>query len=221
MRGMDRHAVENLGISEEILMENAGRASFQILSRDVGRRRAALLYFLRDREQRRRRSRRGAAHPLRRRHPPGLPCRRPRALWGGGKNQHGDRRAASHRGEAGQGDRGGPAGGCSQRRDRRRPLRDGPGPRGKRHLPGGDRTDQHERQAGPQPGHPLRGERRHGGGDGNGGPGGPYGDLRPPEDREHALSGLRPLRDAPSLPHLLPPVALRRRGDHRSKSTAS
>ncbi len=36
MRGMDRHAMENLGISEEILMENAGRASFQVLSRSVG-----------------------------------------------------------------------------------------------------------------------------------------------------------------------------------------
>jgi hydroxyethylthiazole kinase-like uncharacterized protein yjeF len=36
MREMDRHAIENLGISEEILMENAGRASFQILSREFG-----------------------------------------------------------------------------------------------------------------------------------------------------------------------------------------
>ncbi len=36
MRGMDRHAIENLGISEEILMENAGRASFQVLARATG-----------------------------------------------------------------------------------------------------------------------------------------------------------------------------------------
>jgi ADP-dependent NAD(P)H-hydrate dehydratase / NAD(P)H-hydrate epimerase len=36
MRGMDRQAAENLGISEEILMENAGVASFHVLSRELG-----------------------------------------------------------------------------------------------------------------------------------------------------------------------------------------
>ena len=36
MREMDRRAAENLGISEEILMENAGAASFQVLSRELG-----------------------------------------------------------------------------------------------------------------------------------------------------------------------------------------
>ncbi len=36
MRAMDRQASENLGISEEILMENAGAASFQVLSREFG-----------------------------------------------------------------------------------------------------------------------------------------------------------------------------------------
>ena len=36
MREMDRQAAENLGISEEILMENAGAASYQVLSREFG-----------------------------------------------------------------------------------------------------------------------------------------------------------------------------------------
>ena len=36
MREMDRQAAENLGISEEILMENAGAASFHVLSRELG-----------------------------------------------------------------------------------------------------------------------------------------------------------------------------------------
>ena len=36
MRSMDRRAVEELGISEELLMENAGRASFEVLSREFG-----------------------------------------------------------------------------------------------------------------------------------------------------------------------------------------
>jgi len=36
MQEMDRQAAENLGISEEILMENAGAASFQVLSREFG-----------------------------------------------------------------------------------------------------------------------------------------------------------------------------------------
>ncbi|MHB8907728.1 MAG: NAD(P)H-hydrate dehydratase [Syntrophales bacterium] len=36
MRGMDRQAIENLGITEEILMENAGRAAFQLLAREFG-----------------------------------------------------------------------------------------------------------------------------------------------------------------------------------------
>jgi NAD(P)H-hydrate epimerase len=36
MRAMDRRAVEKFGISEEILMENAGRAAFEVLSREWG-----------------------------------------------------------------------------------------------------------------------------------------------------------------------------------------
>src|SRR5512141_952293 len=36
MRAMDRRAIEELGISEELLMENAGRASFEVLSREFG-----------------------------------------------------------------------------------------------------------------------------------------------------------------------------------------
>jgi ADP-dependent NAD(P)H-hydrate dehydratase / NAD(P)H-hydrate epimerase len=36
MREMDRQAAENLGISEEILMENAGASSFHVLSRELG-----------------------------------------------------------------------------------------------------------------------------------------------------------------------------------------
>ena len=36
MRAMDRQAGKKLGISEEILMENAGQASFQVLSREWG-----------------------------------------------------------------------------------------------------------------------------------------------------------------------------------------
>jgi NAD(P)H-hydrate epimerase len=36
MREMDRRAIETLGISEEILMENAGAASAQVLSREFG-----------------------------------------------------------------------------------------------------------------------------------------------------------------------------------------
>lgn len=36
MRAMDRHAIEHLGIPEEILMENAGQASSRILERRVG-----------------------------------------------------------------------------------------------------------------------------------------------------------------------------------------
>ncbi|MEK7374952.1 MAG: NAD(P)H-hydrate dehydratase [Thermodesulfobacteriota bacterium] len=37
MRAMDRQAGKKLGVSEEILMENAGQASFQVLSREWGR----------------------------------------------------------------------------------------------------------------------------------------------------------------------------------------
>ncbi len=36
MRAMDRRAVEKFGIPEEILMENAGRAAFEVLSREFG-----------------------------------------------------------------------------------------------------------------------------------------------------------------------------------------
>jgi hydroxyethylthiazole kinase-like uncharacterized protein yjeF len=36
MRAMDRQAGKKLGVSEEILMENAGQASFQVLSREWG-----------------------------------------------------------------------------------------------------------------------------------------------------------------------------------------
>ena len=36
MREMDRKAVETLGISEELLMENAGAASAQVLAREFG-----------------------------------------------------------------------------------------------------------------------------------------------------------------------------------------
>ena len=36
MRAMDRQAIEGLGIPEAILMENAGRAAFEILSREWG-----------------------------------------------------------------------------------------------------------------------------------------------------------------------------------------
>ena len=36
MRAMDRRAVEEFGISEELLMENAGRAAYEVLSREWG-----------------------------------------------------------------------------------------------------------------------------------------------------------------------------------------
>ena len=36
MRGMDRHAIEQLGIAEEILMENAALASIVLLRREIG-----------------------------------------------------------------------------------------------------------------------------------------------------------------------------------------
>lgn len=36
MRAMDRRAIEEFGISEELLMENAGRAAYEILSREWG-----------------------------------------------------------------------------------------------------------------------------------------------------------------------------------------
>ncbi len=36
MRAMDRHAIEKLGVAEEILMENAGQASAALLSRNIG-----------------------------------------------------------------------------------------------------------------------------------------------------------------------------------------
>jgi hydroxyethylthiazole kinase-like uncharacterized protein yjeF len=36
MRAMDRRAVEQFGIAEEILMENAGRAAFEVLAREIG-----------------------------------------------------------------------------------------------------------------------------------------------------------------------------------------
>ncbi|MCE5263833.1 MAG: bifunctional ADP-dependent NAD(P)H-hydrate dehydratase/NAD(P)H-hydrate epimerase, partial [Deltaproteobacteria bacterium] len=36
MRAMDRRATEQFGISEEILMENAGRAAFEIISAEWG-----------------------------------------------------------------------------------------------------------------------------------------------------------------------------------------
>ena len=36
MRGMDRHAVESLGITEELLMENAALASVGLLQRELG-----------------------------------------------------------------------------------------------------------------------------------------------------------------------------------------
>ena len=34
MKAMDRRAIEEFGISEELLMENAGRAAYEILSRE-------------------------------------------------------------------------------------------------------------------------------------------------------------------------------------------
>lgn len=36
MRGMDRHAIENLGIAEEVLMENAALASVALLQKEIG-----------------------------------------------------------------------------------------------------------------------------------------------------------------------------------------
>ena len=36
MRGMDRSAIEKLGIAEEILMENAAQASAALLQREIG-----------------------------------------------------------------------------------------------------------------------------------------------------------------------------------------
>ncbi len=36
MRAMDRRAIEEFGISEELLMENAGRAAYEVLSREWG-----------------------------------------------------------------------------------------------------------------------------------------------------------------------------------------
>jgi len=36
MRAMDRYAIENLAIPEEILMENAGLASAAVLNREIG-----------------------------------------------------------------------------------------------------------------------------------------------------------------------------------------
>ncbi|MCX5857018.1 MAG: NAD(P)H-hydrate dehydratase [Deltaproteobacteria bacterium] len=36
MRAMDRYAIEQLGISEEILMENAGQAAASVLAREIG-----------------------------------------------------------------------------------------------------------------------------------------------------------------------------------------
>ena len=36
MRGMDRHAIEKLGIAEEILMENAALASVALLKKEIG-----------------------------------------------------------------------------------------------------------------------------------------------------------------------------------------
>ncbi len=45
MRGMDRHAIEKLGISEEILMENAALASAQLLRREFGIRGKSFVIF--------------------------------------------------------------------------------------------------------------------------------------------------------------------------------
>jgi NAD(P)H-hydrate repair Nnr-like enzyme with NAD(P)H-hydrate epimerase domain len=36
MRGMDRYAIEKLGLAEEILMENAAMASVVLLQRKIG-----------------------------------------------------------------------------------------------------------------------------------------------------------------------------------------
>ena len=36
MRGMDRYAIERLGLAEEILMENAAMASVVLLQRKIG-----------------------------------------------------------------------------------------------------------------------------------------------------------------------------------------
>lgn len=36
MRGMDRYAIEKLGIAEEILMENAAQTSAAMLQREIG-----------------------------------------------------------------------------------------------------------------------------------------------------------------------------------------
>ena len=53
MRAMDRQAIEKFGISEEILMENAGRAAFEILSGEWGVAGRRYRPLLRGREQRR------------------------------------------------------------------------------------------------------------------------------------------------------------------------
>jgi NAD(P)H-hydrate epimerase len=45
MRAMDRHAVENLGIPEAILMENAGQAAAAVLSREIGVRDRKIVIF--------------------------------------------------------------------------------------------------------------------------------------------------------------------------------
>ncbi|HHF42404.1 MAG TPA: bifunctional ADP-dependent NAD(P)H-hydrate dehydratase/NAD(P)H-hydrate epimerase, partial [Candidatus Aminicenantes bacterium] len=36
MRQLDRQAIEEFGISEELLMENAGLASFQVIEEEIG-----------------------------------------------------------------------------------------------------------------------------------------------------------------------------------------
>ncbi len=45
MRAMDRHAIEKLGIAEEILMENAGQAAASVLAREIGIRERRFMIF--------------------------------------------------------------------------------------------------------------------------------------------------------------------------------
>ena len=45
MRAMERHAIEKLGIDEEILMENAGQAAASVLAREIGLRDRRFMIF--------------------------------------------------------------------------------------------------------------------------------------------------------------------------------
>ena len=48
MRALDRRAIEEYGIVEELLMENAGHAAYFVLQQEFGIRDKNFLVFLRD-----------------------------------------------------------------------------------------------------------------------------------------------------------------------------